>query len=526
MKEFEETTAFLGQWGSYQKIVFFLMCCTAIPNGLALFSLVFLNDIPKHHCLIPEVNLTKEWHAAVIPIEVTELSRCSRYRLDVVLNLSAQGLNPGVDVNLTDLDQESCVDGWNYSKEIYQSTLVSEFNMVCKDQWKQPFTFSVFFIGVLFGSFISGLLSDRFGRKPVLFATMAIHNIFTFATILSPSWTVLCILIFIASSGNIARYFAGFVLGCEILNGKVRVLYSSLGISFGYSIGYMLLPLFAYFLRDWKSLQVGLALPVLFYIPMWWMITESPRWLLSQGRVEEAEAILKNAARKNKVHAPNVMFGDDEIQAKEQYNIFDLIKTRNIRNTTFLLTSICTGYTGLSITTSQLHTNPYLSCFLSALAEVPAYISSWLALQYISRRLAIVCILAVAGSSLYLIQLVPEGFSGVTIALEMLGKYAVTTGLALVFAYTAEIYPTALRNTGTGVCATVSRIGSILSPFLLTFCKYINKSCSLYFILWTLAFVSLFTTFLMPETFKKPLPQTVEEMSKREQQQEQQGSTQ
>uniref|UniRef100_A0A8C5GGB9 Solute carrier family 22 member 5-like n=1 Tax=Gouania willdenowi TaxID=441366 RepID=A0A8C5GGB9_GOUWI len=468
---FEETTAFLGQWGSYQKIVFFLMCCTAIPNGLALFSLVFLNDIPKHHCLIPEVNLTKEWHAAVIPIE------------------------------------ESCVDGWNYSKEIYQSTLVSEFNMVCKDQWKQPFTFSVFFIGVLFGSFISGLLSDRFGRKPVLFATMAIHNIFTFATILSPSWTVLCILIFIASSGNIARYFAGFVLGCEILNGKVRVLYSSLGISFGYSIGYMLLPLFAYFLRDWKSLQVGLALPVLFYIPMWWMITESPRWLLSQGRVEEAEAILKNAARKNKVHAPNVMFGDDEA-TKEQYNIFDLIKTRNIRNTTFLLflTSICTGYTGLSITTSQLHTNPYLSCFLSALAEVPAYISSWLALQYISRRLAIVCILAVAGSSLYLIQLVPEGFSGVTIALEMLGKYAVTTGLALVFAYTAEIYPTALRNTGTGVCATVSRIGSILSPFLLTFCVYYKFMPQL--VLGTLAFVSLFTTFLMPETFKKPLPQT------------------
>uniref|UniRef100_A0A8C5N4S0 Solute carrier family 22 member 5-like n=1 Tax=Gouania willdenowi TaxID=441366 RepID=A0A8C5N4S0_GOUWI len=523
MKEFEETTAFLGQWGSYQKIVFFLMCCTAIPNGLALFSLVFLNDIPKHHCLIPEVNLTKEWHAAVIPIEVLngkqELSRCSRYRLDVVLNLSAQGLNPGVDVNLTDLDQESCVDGWNYSKEIYQSTLVSEFNMVCKDQWKQPFTFSVFFIGVLFGSFISGLLSDRFGRKPVLFATMAIHNIFTFATILSPSWTVLCILIFIASSGNIFYsvwvFFPYCSTGCEILNGKVRVLYSSLGISFGYSIGYMLLPLFAYFLRDWKSLQVGLALPVLFYIPMWWMITESPRWLLSQGRVEEAEAILKNAARKNKVHAPNVMFGDDE--AKKYCIVLSFLSYCNaLLYCTLGLIIITNGWIPDRILGHFFVGFIFLrGCFLSALAEVPAYISSWLALQYISRRLAIVCILAVAGSSLYLIQLVPEGFSGVTIALEMLGKYAVTTGLALVFAYTAEIYPTALRNTGTGVCATVSRIGSILSPFLLTFCVYYKFMPQL--VLGTLAFVSLFTTFLMPETFKKPLPQTVEEMSKREQ---------
>lgn len=51
---------------------------------------------------------------------------CHRYRLDVVRNLSAQGLVPGVDVNVTELEQEDCLDGWSYSKDIYQSTLVSE----------------------------------------------------------------------------------------------------------------------------------------------------------------------------------------------------------------------------------------------------------------------------------------------------------------------------------------------------------------------------------------------------------------
>uniref|UniRef100_A0A8C5GGC8 Solute carrier family 22 member 5-like n=1 Tax=Gouania willdenowi TaxID=441366 RepID=A0A8C5GGC8_GOUWI len=524
MKEYEETTAFLGQWGPYQKIIFFLICSTALANGLVLFSLVFLNGIPKHHCLIPEVNLTEEWRAAIIPIEVLngkqELSRCSRYRLDVVLNLSAQGLNPGVDVNLTDLHQENCVDGWNYSKDIYQSTFVSEFNLVCKDQWKQPFTSSINFVGVLFGSFVSGQLSDRFGRKPVLFVTMAVQTIFSFVTIFSPSWTVLCILIFLASSGQIGNYVAGFVLGCEILSGNARVLFSSLGISLGFSIGYMILPLFAFFLRDWKSLQLGLAVPGLLYIPMWWMITESPRWLLSQGRAEEAEAILRNAAKKNKIEAPDVIFGDPKevnIQAKQQYHIIDLIRTLHVRNTTFLLfllwVTVATGYVGLSINTAQLHPNPYLSCFLSAVVEVPAYISSWLALQYISRRLSFVCILVVAGSSLYLIQLVPEGLSGVTIALEMLGKFAITAGATLVYAYTAEIYPTGLRNTGTAVCGSVSRMGSILSPFLLSLSVYYKFMPQL--VLGTLAFVSLFTTLFMPETFKKPLPQCIEEMPKR-----------
>ena len=59
-----------------------------------------------------------------------QLSRCSRFRLDVVRNLSAQGFIPGRDVNLTDLEQEGCVDGWSYSRDVYQSTIVSEVRVV------------------------------------------------------------------------------------------------------------------------------------------------------------------------------------------------------------------------------------------------------------------------------------------------------------------------------------------------------------------------------------------------------------
>lgn len=58
--------------------------------------------------------------------EHEELSRCSRYRLDVVRNLSDRGLVPGRDINVTELEQEECLDGWSYSKDIYQSTIVSK----------------------------------------------------------------------------------------------------------------------------------------------------------------------------------------------------------------------------------------------------------------------------------------------------------------------------------------------------------------------------------------------------------------
>ncbi|XP_056267786.1 organic cation/carnitine transporter 2-like [Pseudoliparis swirei] len=528
MKDYEDSVAFLGQWGRFQQVVFFLLCSSIFPNGFT-FSVVFLTDAPRHHCLVPQVNLTQDWHNASIPIEVVngnqQLSRCSRFRLDVVRNLSAQGLVPGRDVNLTDLEQEGCVDGWSYSRDVYQSTIVSEFDLVCGEQWKQPFTATVFLLGVLVGSFFSGQLSDRFGRKPVFFCTMAVQTIFSFFQIFSTSWIVFTILGFISGIGQISNYVSAFVLGNEILTGNVRVLFSSLGVCLGYAFGYMMLPLLAYFFRGWKSLLLAISLPGLLYIPLWWFIPESPRWLLSQGRVEEAENIVRKAAKWNKVDAPLVIFEDygvhvDETKTnpKEQHNVFNLVKTKNIRNTTVILCllwlTLSMGYYGLSLNTSRLHANPYISCFLSAAVEVPAYTSSWLALRYFPRRLSVVSTLLVGGLSLYSLQLVPESLSELAVALEMLGKFAMTAGFTLMYAYTAELYPTVLRNTATGTCSAVSKVGSSIAPFLSQLSgdfEYLP-----YVVMGTLAVVSAFAALFLPETLGRPLPQTIQQMHKRQ----------
>lgn len=56
--------------------------------------------------------------------------------------------------------------------------------------------------------------------------------------------------------------------------------------------------------------------------------------------------------------------------------------------------------------------------------------------------------------------------SWIAVALEMLGKFALTAGSNLMYVYIAEIYPTVLRNTAAGSCSILSRVGSTIAPFL------------------------------------------------------------
>ncbi|XP_061747475.1 solute carrier family 22 member 4-like isoform X2 [Nerophis ophidion] len=349
MRDYDTSVAFLGEWGRFQVIVFFMLCSTILPNGTSSFSLVFVADTPAHHCLVPEVNLSQEWRETVIPMEEVngELARsqCRRYRLDKVRNLSEMGVVPGRDVNLSSLEQEDCLDGWNYSRQLYQSTAVSEFDLVCNKRWRQPLTVTIFFLGVLVESFFSGVLSDRFGRKPVLFGTSVIQSVFSLALLASPSWEVFCVLLFCSGLGNISNYLSCYVLGTEILTGNARVVYASIGVFVAFAFGYMMLPLFAYFLRTWTGLTMANALLGILYMPLWWFLPESPMWLLSQGRVAEAETIVRKAAKMNRVEAPEKIFADYIINAEtpeetfvQRYTLLDLLRRKRVAATTFIMT--------------------------------------------------------------------------------------------------------------------------------------------------------------------------------------------
>lgn len=62
----------------------------------------------------------------------------------------------------------------------------------------------------------------------------------------------------------------------------------------------------------------------------------------------------------------------------------------------------------------------------------------------------------------------PLGLSNLSMALEMFAKYTITITFSMMFAVTAELYPTLLRNTAVGICSTVGRLGNCITPYLIT----------------------------------------------------------
>ncbi|XP_026515208.1 solute carrier family 22 member 5-like [Terrapene carolina triunguis] len=520
MQDYEGVTAFLGEWGPFQRLIFFLLSASIVPNGFTGLSIVFLAGAPEHRCRVPpSANLSREWLNASIPRQVQGgregPSRCRRYRLESLANFSALGLQPGRDVDLSQLELEKCLDGWEYSRELYLSTIVTEWLLNCQLSWQVPSTENCFFCNPLVFVFVH----QRFGRKKVLFATMGVQTGFSFLQVFSTSWEMFSVLFVIVGMGQISNYVAAFVLGTEILGKTVRIIFCTLGVCIFYAIGYMLLPLFAYFIRDWRMLLLALTLPGLLCIPLWWVVPESPRWLISQGRVQEAEIIIRKAAKTNGITAPDVIFDPMELQEmtsqkQQTHTILDLVRTKNIRLVTIMSVIIwmiiSVGYFGLSLDTPNLHGDAYVNCFLSAVIEVPAYIIAWVLLRNLPRRYSMAAALFLGGCVLLFIQLVPPHLHILSIILVMLGKFGITSSFSMVYVYTAELYPTVVRNMGVGASSMASRLGSILSPYFVYLGAY--DRFLPYILMGSLTVLTGILTLFLPESYGTPLPDTIEQM--------------
>uniref|UniRef100_A0A8I5KUR7 Solute carrier family 22 member 5 n=1 Tax=Homo sapiens TaxID=9606 RepID=A0A8I5KUR7_HUMAN len=518
MRDYDEVTAFLGEWGPFQRLIFFLLSASIIPNGFTGLSSVFLIATPEHRCRVPDAaNLSSAWRNHTVPLRLRDGREvphsCRRYRLATIANFSALGLEPGRDVDLGQLEQESCLDGWEFSQDVYLSTIVTEWNLVCEDDWKAPLTISLFFVGVLLGSFISGQLSDRFGRKNVLFVTMGMQTGFSFLQIFSKNFEMFVVLFVLVGMGQISNYVAAFVLGMAIrLEDRNSWQVSSYNILYVRSVHILCIWLHG-------AATVCLLHPRLADAAGGADDAGGAMRGTLVGRFEEAEVIIRKAAKANGIVVPSTIFDPSELQdlsskKQQSHNILDLLRTWNIRMVTImsimLWMTISVGYFGLSLDTPNLHGDIFVNCFLSAMVEVPAYVLAWLLLQYLPRRYSMATALFLGGSVLLFMQLVPPDLYYLATVLVMVGKFGVTAAFSMVYVYTAELYPTVVRNMGVGVSSTASRLGSILSPYFVYLGAY--DRFLPYILMGSLTILTAILTLFLPESFGTPLPDTIDQM--------------
>nr|XP_020473810.1 solute carrier family 22 member 2-like [Monopterus albus] len=311
MTTFDDILEETGKFGRYQKRIFALFCVLSLPFAGVYVGIVFQGFTPDHWCrdsAVVERRQACGWSLAdgrrltvprVNSSGALQPSSCEQYEVDwnsTTLSCDTQEL----DLNKT--STTACKDGWEYDYEGRQS-FVTEFDMVCSDGWLVDMYQSTLNMGFLFGSIATGYLSDRFGRKMSLMMSNLLNGITGILVAVAPDYVSLLVFRALYGFGVKGGWMVGYVLVTEIegleFRRTVGVLYEMC-----FSVGLLLLPLLAYFITDWRWLQVAITVPYILMLSYYWFIPESPRWLLSQKKKSKAIKITKDIARENKKPLP------------------------------------------------------------------------------------------------------------------------------------------------------------------------------------------------------------------------------
>jgi len=359
---------------------------------------------------------------------------------------------------------------WDYDRSDWPETVVSQFNLVCERDYLRSMSQSLYMAGIMIGSFVSGLLSDRFGRKRITLLAAIGLLISGLATALSPSMEVFILLRCIVAVFSVSVFSCGFCYCMETVGGRAATIVG-IGLEIPWSFAYMLLPLVSWIFPRWQHLEVAISLPVLLLVALLLipgLTTESPRWLLARGRVEEAARILDAAAATNGRNGTSKVALKQPASSKSG-NVFDLFKSVGLLRSTlimyYLFFTNSFVYYGLTLNSGSLIPgNLHFNIIVSGLLEIAANIITIFALLFLGRRLSVCGSMAIGGVTLFAVPYV-DSLAGKA-ALAQIGRFAITGSFSMVFVYAVEIFPTVIRNVGLGSASVWARVGGIIAPYI------------------------------------------------------------
>jgi MFS transporter, OCT family, solute carrier family 22 (organic cation transporter), member 4/5 len=391
---------------------------------------------------------------------------------------------------------------------------------VCDKAWLRASADALFMIGVMLGSIIFGWMSDEYGRRKTFFASLVIQVVFGVLAAIAPEYITYSIARIIVGATTSGVFLVAYVIAMEMVGPKHR-LFAGMVVMMFFSLGYMLTAAFAYYFTAWRELQLALTLFGVLFLTYWWLIPESTRWLISKNRIDEAKALIAKAAKYNKVTVPeevleNLVDKPAEAEATNsghKPSVLDLFRYPNLRKKSLLIFFnwfvISGTYYGLSWNTNNLGGNALLNFVISGAIEIPAYTFLLFTLNKWGRKTILAGSMIFAGVVLLVTMVVPDNHAWLLVTCTMLGKLAITAAYGTIYIFSAEQFPTVIRNVGLGAASTSARVGGILAPYFILLADIWRPLPMLIF--GAMAFAGGLLSSLLPETHDKKLPDTIAE---------------
>ncbi|GEO93929.1 MFS transporter [Kocuria turfanensis] len=344
---------------------------------------------------------------------------------------------------------------------------------------------SIGFVGMAVGAGLGGLLADRIGRRQVFALTLLVYGLATGASALVGSLAALVLLRFVVGLGLGAELPVASTLVSEYSPRRIRGRLVVVLESF-WAVGWIMAALVGYFVvptspDGWRwALVVGLA-PAAYAVVVRRALPESVRFLESRGRTDEAEAAVRAFERAPALGRSRAE-SEGQARAAEPAAVpatgAEGLWSAGLRRRTGALWTVwfCVNFAyygaftwlptlllqqGFTLTTS------FGYVLVITLAQLPGYAAAAWLIEVWGRRITLAVFLGGSAVSAVLFGIVSVGTvvlpwqvigSGMALSFFNLGAWGA------LYAIGPELYPTALRGTGTGAAAAFGRIASILAP--------------------------------------------------------------
>ncbi|XP_037093856.1 organic cation transporter protein-like isoform X2 [Pollicipes pollicipes] len=515
-------------WGRYQKLMYFMLCLPSIVAGAAVVSLSWTAYDMPYRCLVSgcENATSATYNAPFLNFTTPRQSDPANADYPWSECDTFQHSPPDLcEASAFDSSHQTTCSQYVYDKSVMHSTVVSEFQLSCGRDWLPTLANSLYMVGMFVGSLVIGHISDRFGRKTAMLLSFLVLGVASTATVFVKSFGVFAPLRFLTGVGGMGTFMTTFLLAVETVSNDVRT-FCGFAIHFFFPLGESIVGVLAMYIKDWRDLQLFIALPVFIFLSYWLFVPESARWLAAEGRFKEAEAVLRTAAKYNGTEFPEHLVkstdssaGSVETPAVQppSMSVLDLFRSPTLRwKTSIILYQwfVCAMvYYGLGLNATRLGSSVYVNFILVQIIEVPAAFCCILLLDPWGRKLILSLSFVLGGLGSIASGVVSglEDMQTLTVALAMVGKFGASATFAIVFVYGAELFPTDLRNSGIGISSAAGRIGSILAPFIASLAQGSKSQVLPMSIFGVLCLIGAAVTLYLPETFGQKLPDTIEE---------------